>query len=63
MDTISNGAGGNYLNNQIKYNGEPYCAVVLEAYEKGIINGGEFSRFTNLNKKFIPFMFNRYLFS
>ena len=49
----SKGSGGNYFNNVIKYNSEPYCAVVLEAYENGIINSGEFSRFTNLKKKYI----------
>lgn len=54
IDNDSKGSGGNYLNNQIKYNGEPYCTIVLQAYEQGIIHGGDFSRFTNLNRKFIP---------
>lgn len=50
----SKGSGGNYFNNVIKYNSESYCAIVLEAYENGIINSGEFSKFTNLKKKYIP---------
>ncbi len=47
-------SGGSHFNNTIKYNSESYCAVVLEAYENGIITGGEFYKFTNLSKKFIP---------
>ena len=54
LDNNSKGSGGSYLNNQVKYNGETYCAIVLDAYENGIINGGDFSKFTNINKKFIP---------
>ena len=46
--------GGNYFNNILKYNGETYCARVLEAYENGLINSGEFYKFTSLKKKFIP---------
>ena len=55
----SKGSGGNYFNNVIKYNSESYCAVVLEAYENGIINSGEFSKFTNLKKKYIPDLHKR----
>ena len=47
-------SGGNYFNNLIKYNSESYYAIVLEAYENGIINSGEFYKFTNLKKKYIP---------
>ena len=47
-------SGGSRFNNVIKYNSEYYCAVVLEAYENGIINSGEFCKFTSLKKKFIP---------
>ena len=50
----SKGSGVNYFNNLIKFNSESYCAIVLEAYENGIINSGEFSKFTNLKKKYIP---------
>ena len=50
----SKSSGGNYFNNVIKHNSESYCAIVLEAYENGIINSGEFSKFTNLKKKYIP---------
>ncbi|WP_458403586.1 ImmA/IrrE family metallo-endopeptidase [Methanobrevibacter sp.] len=53
-ESNSTGPGGSYFNNIIKYNSEPFCAVVLEAYENGIISTGEFSKFTNLKKKFIP---------
>lgn len=55
----SEGSGGNYFNNIIKYNSESYCAIVLEAYESGIINSGDFSKLTNLKKKFIPNLQNR----
>lgn len=48
------GSGGHYFNNVLKYNSEAYCALVLEAYENGIISGGDFTRFTSLNRKFIP---------
>ena len=59
-DTIvSKGSGGSYFNNILKYNGESYCAIVLQAYESGIINSGDFSKFTNLKKKFIPELQNR----
>lgn len=51
---VIKGSGGNYFNNKLKYNGEPFCATVLEAYENGLINSGDFTKFTNLNKKFIP---------
>ena len=50
----SRGSGGSHFYNMLKYNGDSYCAVVLEAYENGIINSGEFYKFTNLKKKFIP---------
>lgn len=50
----SGDSGGSRFNNVIKYNSEAYCAIVLEAYENGIINSGEFSKFTDLKKKFIP---------
>lgn len=45
--------GGNYLNNQIKYNGESFLSLVLEAYESKIISITDFCNFTNLNQKFI----------
>ena len=54
LTSKSSGSGGNYFNNLIKYNGESYCAVVLEAYENGIITSGELSKFTKLKKKDIP---------
>lgn len=50
----SEGHGGSYFNTALKYNGEPYCAVALQAYEQGIITGGEFHKFTSLKKKYIP---------
>ena len=50
----SSGSGGNYLNNMIKYNGKAYYSVILDAYEVGIINSLEFSKFTDLGKKQIP---------
>lgn len=50
----SEGSGGSYFNNILKYNSETYCAIVLDAYENGIISSGEFSKLTNLKKKFIP---------
>ena len=53
-NSSSKGSGGSRFNNVIKYNSESYCAVVLEAYENGIINSGDFSKFTSLKKKFIP---------
>ena len=45
---------GNYYKNLIKYNGKPFYTVVLEAYDLGIINSLEFSKFTNLSLKQIP---------
>lgn len=39
---------GNYYRNMIKYNGKPYYSIVLEAYDAGLINGSEFSKFTGL---------------
>lgn len=50
----SSDSGGNYLNNMIKYNGKAYYSVILDAYEVGIINSLEFSKFTDLGKKQIP---------
>lgn len=50
----SSGSRGNYLNNMIKYNGKAYYSVILDAYEVGIINSLEFSKFTDLGKKQIP---------
>lgn len=50
----SSGSGCNYLNNMIKYNGKAYYSVILDAYEVGIINSLEFSKFTDLGKKQIP---------
>lgn len=47
----SSGSGGNYLNNMIKYNGKAYYSAILDAYELGIINSLEFSKFTDLGKK------------
>ena len=46
-------SGGNYLNNQIKYNGKSFLSLVLEAYESNIISISDFCNFTNLNQKFI----------
>ena len=54
LTSKSSGSGGNYFNNLIKYNSESYCAIVLEAYENGIITSGELSKFTKLKKKDIP---------
>ena len=45
---------GNYLNNMIKYNGKAYYPIVLEAYDSGIINSLDFSKFTNIGQKQIP---------
>lgn len=50
----SSGSSGNYLNNMIKYNGRAYYSLVLDAYDLGIINSIEFSKFTNLGKNQIP---------
>lgn len=50
----SSGSGGNYLNNMIKYNSKAYYSVILDAYDVGIINSLEFSKFTDLGKKQIP---------
>ena len=55
----SSESGGSYFNNMIKYNSETYCAIVLEAHLNGIITSGEFSKFTNLKKKFIPVLQKR----
>ena len=46
-------SSGNYLDNQIRYNGKPFLSLVLEAYESNIITIGDFYNFTNLNQKSI----------
>ena len=46
----SSSSSGNYLNNMIKYNGRAYYSLILDAYDLGIINSIEFSKFTNLGK-------------
>ncbi len=46
-------SGGNYLNNQIKYNDKSFLSLVLEAYESKVISISDFCNFTNLNQKFI----------
>lgn len=46
----SSSSRGNYLNNMIKYNGKAYYSLILDAYDLGIINSLEFSKFTNLGK-------------
>lgn len=50
----SSSSSGNYLNNMIKYNGRAYYSLILDAYDLGIINSIEFSKFTNLGKNQIP---------
>ena len=45
---------GNYYRNMIKYNGKPYYALVLYAYEIGIINGSDFSKYTGLKINHAP---------
>lgn len=47
---------GNYLNNQIKYNGRPYYSTLLDAYDSGIISSVEFLRYADLSKKQIPLL-------
>ena len=44
------GSRGNYLNNMIKYNSRAYYSLVLDAYDLGVINSLEFSKFTELGK-------------
>ena len=44
----SKGNRGNYYRNMIKYNGKPFYSLVLSAYETGLINGSDFSKFTGL---------------
>ena len=50
----STGSSGNYLNNMIKYNSRAYYSLVLDAYDFGVINSLEFSKFTELGKNQIP---------
>ena len=50
----SDGFGGRYLYNQIKYNGRPFFTLVLDAYDYGIISSLEFSKYTNLGQNQIP---------
>ena len=50
---------GNYLNNQIKYNGRPYYSILVEAYDSGIISSLEFSRYAGLSRKHIPLLCER----
>lgn len=45
---------GNYLSNMVKYNSKAYYSIILDAYDLGIINSLEFSKFTNLGKNQIP---------
>lgn len=52
-------SSGNYLNNQIKYNGRPYYSILLDAYDAGIISSLEFSRYADLSKKHIPLLCER----
>ena len=47
---VSNKSHGNYLNNMIKYNSKAYYSIILEAYDKGIINSLDFSKYTNLGQ-------------
>ena len=48
------GNSGNYYRNMIKYNGRPFYSLVLSAYELGIINGSDFSKFTGLKVNQAP---------
>ncbi|MBQ2613502.1 MAG: ImmA/IrrE family metallo-endopeptidase [Methanobrevibacter sp.] len=50
----STSSSGNYLNNMIKYNSRAYYSLVLDAYDLGVINSLEFSKFTELGKNQIP---------
>lgn len=50
----SKGNSGNYYRNMIKYNGRPFYSLVLSAYEIGIINGSDLSKFTGLKIKQVP---------
>lgn len=50
----SKGNRGNYYRNMIKYNGRPFYSLVLSAYELGIINGSDFSKFTGLKVNQAP---------
>lgn len=50
----SKGNRGNYYRNMIKYNGRPFYSLVLSAYELGIINGSDFSKFTGLKLNQAP---------
>ena len=50
----STDSSGNYLNNMIKYNSRAYYSLVLDAYDFGVINSLEFSKFTELGKNQIP---------
>ena len=43
-----------YLDNMINYNGKAYYSLVLDAYDSGIINSLEVSKFTDLGKNQIP---------
>lgn len=54
IHTSLNSSSGNYLNNMIKYNGRAYYSLILDAYDFGIINSLEFSKFTKLGKNQIP---------
>ena len=46
-------SSGNYLDNQIRYNGKPFLSLALEAYESNMISISDFCNFTDLNQKFI----------
>lgn len=50
----SKGNSGNYYRNMIKYNGRAFYSLVLSAYELGIINGSDFSKFTGLKVNQAP---------
>lgn len=54
FSSSSTSSRGNYLSNMIKYNGKAYYSLILDAYDTGIINSLEFSKFTNLGKNQIP---------
>ena len=59
MELMSNSfknpsSGGNYLNNQIKYNSRQYLEVLLNAFDLGVISQFEFSEIANIKQSFIP---------
>lgn len=50
----SKGNSGNYYRNMIKYNGRPFYSIILSAYESGMINGSDFSKFSGLKINQVP---------